>query len=124
MAHYVCTTGGRDYADRANVAETLRILNFLYGDDLRVMHGAAPGADTLVDEEAKRLGIPVKPFPADWARHGKPAGIIRNTAMVHYLAAYQSKGHTVELVVFPGGSGTANMVAQFEARFGVEASRV
>lgn len=124
MAHYVAFTGGRDYIDRDNVAETLRVLQLLYGDELRVIHGAAPGADTLVDEEAERLGIRVKRFAANWATYGKPAGVIRNTAMVDYLEMCASKSHTVACVAFAGGRGTNDMVSQFEARFGVTADRL
>lgn len=124
MAHYVAFTGGRDYTDRTNVASTLRILKFLYDDDLRVIHGAAPGADTLVDEECRRLDIRQKPFPANWTTYGKPAGVIRNTAMCRYLEMCRDKGHTIEVVAFPGGKGTNDMIAQAAEILGVEADRV
>lgn len=43
-----------------------------------VIHGAAQGADTLGGNAAERLGIPVLSFPADWRKHGRSAGPIRN----------------------------------------------
>ena len=43
-----------------------------------VIHGSAQGADTLGGYAAERLGIPVLSFPADWRRHGRAAGPIRN----------------------------------------------
>jgi hypothetical protein len=116
MPHYVCTTGGRDYADRDNVHETLRVLKLIYGEDLRVLHGAAPGADTLVHEACVELDIRVKPFPANWTTYGRPAGVIRNAAMADYLEMCRAKGHTVGVLAFPGGKGTADMVAQAEQR--------
>ena len=47
-----------------------------------IIHGAAPGADTLADTIAKKLGFEVIPFPAEWARYGKAAGPIRNRKML------------------------------------------
>lgn len=47
-----------------------------------VIHGAARGADTCGDFAAKTLRLPVQSFPADWERHGKAAGPIRNQRML------------------------------------------
>lgn len=45
--------------------------------------GAAPkGADSIAAEVAERLGWPVEAFPADWQKHGKAAGPIRNSLML------------------------------------------
>ncbi len=73
-----------------------------------VVSGTARGADDLGERWAKIRGIPVKPFPADWAAHGKAAGHIRNRAMAKYADA---------AVVFWDGQsrGTANMVAEAKA---------
>jgi hypothetical protein len=68
-----------------------------------VRHGAARGADLLADAWAKVRGIPVDPYPADWATYGRGAGPIRNRAMV-------ADGNVVGCVAFPGGKGTADMV--------------
>ena len=43
-----------------------------------VIHGAAQGADTLGGYAAERMGNPVLSFPADWRKHGRAAGPIRN----------------------------------------------
>lgn len=43
-----------------------------------VIEGEATGADTMGRLAADRLGIPVLPFPADWRKHGRSAGPIRN----------------------------------------------
>ncbi len=47
-----------------------------------IIHGGALGADTLADMVGKVLGIPVLPFPADWSKHGRSAGPIRNRRML------------------------------------------
>lgn len=50
-----------------------------------VVSGACPtGADHWGEEWAKARGIPVKPFPADWEKHGKSAGPKRNRQMAEY----------------------------------------
>lgn len=56
------------------------------GQRLVLVHGACPrGADAIADRVARKLGIPdsdIERHPADWATHGKPAGMIRNAEMV------------------------------------------
>lgn len=92
--------GGRTYGDRARVWAVL--------DTLRpscVIHGDARGADRLADEWAKTCGIPAYVFPADWERHGRMAGPIRNARMLR-------DGKPTVVIAFPGGRGTANMISQ------------
>ena len=93
--------GGRDYQPSADDWETL--------DEMRekipiteVVCGMAKGADAFGKEWAELRGVPIKRFPADWLRHGKSAGPIRNNEMAHYADA---------LVVFPGGVGTQHMIS-------------
>lgn len=52
--------------------------------------------------QALARGITVEPHPADWKRHGRAAGPIRNQKML------EEKPEMV--VAFPGGKGTADMV--------------
>jgi hypothetical protein len=111
MAHYVCVTGGRDYAESAVVERVIDFLHQFYGAELRIMHGDAKGADRTAGSYAAQLGIKVKAFPAQWDAHGKGAGPIRNRVMGDYLVMCRDKGHTVQLVAFPGGRGTADMIA-------------
>ena len=70
-----------------------------------VVSGCAPGADAEGEEWARSRGIPVKQFPADWEKHGRAAGPIRNRQMAKYAEA---------LVLFPGGKGTASMKREAE----------
>lgn len=46
-----------------------------------VISGTAAGADQRGEMWAGLHGIPVRRMPADWERHGKAAGRIRNRAM-------------------------------------------
>lgn len=43
-----------------------------------VIQGEATGADVMGKQAAIQLGIPVLSFPADWRKHGRSAGPIRN----------------------------------------------
>lgn len=50
-----------------------------------LVHGAARGADQLAGKLALELGWPpdhVHAYPADWDRHGKAAGVMRNQLML------------------------------------------
>lgn len=46
-----------------------------------VISGTANGADKLGETWAKRKGLPVEKFPADWVKNGKGAGYVRNAEM-------------------------------------------
>jgi hypothetical protein len=49
-----------------------------------VVSGCAAGADRGGERWARWKDIPVKPFPADWRKHGQLAGKIRNREMGDY----------------------------------------
>lgn len=80
--------GSRHFADEEAV-ETMLVahVDFARGHAKRrrqvvVVHGGAKGADALADKVAKKHGWNVEVFPADWDKHGKVAGPIRNQEMV------------------------------------------
>lgn len=58
-----------------------RLLARLTADTV-VVHGAAPGADSLAESLAHARGLAVEAHPADWATYGRRAGPIRNAAML------------------------------------------
>lgn len=68
-----------------------------------VIHGVAPGADTLAQIAAIELEIDYIPYPADWTGHGRSAGMQRSSEMLR-----DSEPDAV--LAFPGGSGTADTV--------------
>lgn len=49
-----------------------------------VICGTARGADAFGHAWADQNNIPVKEFPADWLKHGRAAGPIRNAKMAKY----------------------------------------
>lgn len=98
--------GGRDFVDREFVFACLdRVMAKRRVD--AVVHGCARGADSLGGAWAKRHGIEEARFPADWDSYGKRAGHIRNQRMI-------DEGHLDGAVGFPGGRGTADMIARLE----------
>lgn len=103
MKILVC--GGRDYDD---VHRVFAILNEYPRID-EIIHGAANGADFLARCYAKARGVPEKRFPADWQTHGRSAGMLRNRQML-------DEGVPDLVVAFPGGRGTADMIAQSRSR--------
>lgn len=98
----VLVCGGR-YFDDAKWLE--HELNFIHEavNITELIHGGARGADTLAGEWASHREIPVKVFPANWKKHGKAAGFIRNHQMI-------DEGNPFMVVAFPGGNGTQHMI--------------
>lgn len=95
----VLVCGGRRYADREWVWKVL--------DEVQptlLICGGAKGADALAAEYAEEKDIPLMIFPAHW-KHGKAAGPVRNGWMIEF-------GKPDQVVAFPGGRGTDNMVRQ------------
>lgn len=98
----VLVCGGREFRDRNRV---FAVLDALTPPVSTVIHGAARGADALADEWARARGVPVERFPADWTRHERAAGPLRNARML-------TEGRPDRIVAFPGGRGTADMLAR------------
>ena len=92
--------GSRDIDDVFLVTEAIAKSGFCISE---VVSGKARGVDSCGEEFAKEFGIPIKEFPADWARYGKAAGAIRNEQMAKYAEAL--------IAVWDGRSpGTKNMI--------------
>lgn len=51
-------------------------------DDATIITGGADGADYLADKAAAQLALDRIIVPANWKRHGKAAGPIRNQRML------------------------------------------
>lgn len=100
----VLVCGGRDFNDSDFIHNELLALHSKYNFTC-VIHGAARGVDYQAMVWAQLMGIKQAPFAADWHTHGKAAGPIRNKRML-------DEGKPDLIVAFPGGSGTANMIAQ------------
>lgn len=74
----VLVCGDRNWSSWVMVKRRLASLP----SDTIVIHGAARGADTIGGEVAKSLGMPVDVYPAQWDKHGRAAGPIRNRQML------------------------------------------
>ena len=107
----VIIAGGRDFADPEMLDDCMWQL---YGHadygyqqasnyDITIVTGGARGADTLGHEWAKQCDFPTIVVPAEWDKHGKAAGPIRNQQMAELSNV---------LVAFWDGEskGTKNMI--------------
>lgn len=97
----VLVCGSRDWAD----IHAVRIRLIALPPDTHIIHGAARGADTVAAWLAEDFGFTVHAYPADWERHGKRAGFLRNLQMLEQepdlVIAFQLAGsrgtqHTID----------------------------
>lgn len=106
MAVLVC--GGRDYEQHERVFAVLDNIH-AKKEIICIVTGGAPGADAMAAKWAMQNEVKFLTVPAQWSKHGKAAGPLRNTKMLedcHYLFV------DYMVVAFPGGNGTADMVRQ------------
>lgn len=82
----VIIAGGRDFTN-------YEVLKYAVNEKLsgitevEIVCGGAAGADELGKWYANEMGLGIKEFPADWKKHGKAAGPIRNLEMANYADA-------------------------------------
>lgn len=81
MSYRVLIFGSRDWTDEFPI---WCVLNGYQSDQVGiiVIQGGAPGADTLAKRWANLNREPCETLDADWTRHGKAAGPIRNQRQV------------------------------------------
>lgn len=130
----VLVFGGRDYGDInpyldirtiaifKDVEQYLKnIIEYVYGVDclkqfveqatkenpLVFISGLASGADKLCFAYADFPNVSIDKYPADWNKHGKIAGFIRNQQMI-------DDGKPDIAIGFPGGNGTKDMIKRLE----------
>jgi hypothetical protein len=108
MRILVC--GGRDYGSKIEgdlVLPDLEKIENVYSvlDQLKptvIIEGGARGADSIARSWAIKNNINLITERADWEKHGKSAGPIRNSKML--------KDYKPDMVLaLPGGSGTNHM---------------
>lgn len=100
MSFMVVVTGGRDFKGRFHLWTEMDKIHAKV-KITHVIHGAAPGADTMAGQWATHRGIQEVRCAANWDKHAKAAGAMRNARMA------EMKPDMV--IAFPGGTGTANM---------------
>ena len=114
----VLVCGGRNFDERELVWRTLDQYQENYGP-LTVIQGGAPGADCWAREwaygQTPVREVTLVSVPADWEKWGSAAGPQRNHLML------DQKPDIV--LAFPGGRGTADMIARAE-QAGVEIVKV
>lgn len=82
--------GSRDWRDVTSIVDGLKALWTIAQRDFKlesrllvtVLHGGAPGADTIAHVQATKMGFLVQVEPANWKLFGKAAGPLRNKAML------------------------------------------
>jgi len=103
----ILVTGGRDFLNQTLLYDTMDGFLSAHGT-VTVLQGGARGADALAHKWCCERGIPCEVYPADWRKHGKKAGPLRNSRMLE-------EGKPDLLVAFPGGTGTADMTRKARA---------
>jgi len=103
----IIIAGSRTITDTETVelffTQTLEGMNRMY--DITIVSGGANGVDACAKEIADTFGYEYREFPAQWARHGKSAGPIRNRKMAEFA--------DVLIAVWDGQSaGTRNMIQE------------
>jgi len=94
--------GGRDFTDYHTLVEVLNGFHAAHTVTV-LIEGGALGADRFARRWATDRGIPVETYEAEWARYGRSAGPRRNIRML-------TEGKPDQVIAFPGGNGTVNMV--------------
>lgn len=96
----VIVAGSRSIQSYETVCEAIKLSNF---EVTSVVSGCARGADTLGERYARDNKLGLFKFPADWDKHGKSAGFIRNGQMGEFADAL--------IAVWDGESrGTKHMI--------------
>jgi hypothetical protein len=115
MSIRILITGSRDWTDRHVIEEALWEVS---DDEFNVLvTGACPsGADRIAEDIWAGWDFPVERHPADWNRHGKRAGFIRNAEMV-------TAGADLCLAFIRNGSRGASMTADLAEKAGIPVHR-
>ena len=82
----IVIAGSRDITDMNLLCAVVHESGY-WGMITEIISGHAKGIDTLGEQLAQHYGIPLVIMPANWDRHGRAAGPIRNEAMAHYCDA-------------------------------------
>lgn len=120
MQNRIIIAGSRDFTDYRRAKEKLDEIVPAYSD-AEIICGGCRGADALGERYAKENGIPIVYFPADWDKHGRAAGPIRNREMAEYAG---NDAHGVLVAFWDGHSrGTMNMITT-AAKHGCEIYKI
>jgi hypothetical protein len=102
----VLVCGSREYDNWTRVKFEL---DSLLKKPTVIIHGAAPGVDTMAGIWARNNDVTEESYPADWETHGKAAGPIRNQKMLD-----EGKPNYVIAFVTENSKGTRDMIKKAE----------
>jgi len=107
----VIVTGDRN----AQSSEWGRVVYDAIGNTtLVVIHGAAPGIDSIANQICTDRGPNVVAVPARWDMRGRDGGPFRNRQMLIILSILRESGYDVDVLAFhddlPNSKGTGHMV--------------
>lgn len=113
---YVLVTGSRDWADHDRMNEAF----YQFAKDHEkvdfFVHGDARGADRLAAQMAETYwpAAEIVAFPAEWHKHGKAAGPVRNQQMVTWIVTNREPEDEVYVLAFPRpeSRGTADCMSR------------
>lgn len=116
----ILVTGSRDWTDIDTVRDALTVAVYQNLPAV-IVHGAClSGADAIaswwVRQFSRNLDITEERHPADWTRHGKRAGFLRNAHMVDL-------GADVCLAFIRNGSRGASHTAALAEKAGISVRR-
>lgn len=98
--------GSRDYHNYDTLLEAIAESNWQIS---QVVSGGAKGVDRLGEEYATVMNLPLHIYEADWERHGRAAGPLRNAKMAENADAL--------IALWDGKSrGTKNMIETAKKR--------
>lgn len=100
----LAVVGSRNFSDYAWMEQCL-LRRFSVADIEAVISGGARGADALAARFAAAYHLPLIVVPADWKRHGRKAGPLRNTEIV-------SRSDTVAAFWDGFSRGTRDVIAK------------
>lgn len=69
----IIIAGGRDFDDYQHMQNMIGDIFWAYEGDITIISGGASGADALGEKFAKKFGLEVARYPAEWGEtEGKP----------------------------------------------------
>ncbi len=83
MLYKIVVAGSRNYENynEAKLFLDACLAKVLKHNKVMFLSGGAKGADALGEKYAAEKGFPIKKHPANWAKYGRGAGVIRNETM-------------------------------------------
>ncbi len=111
----VLVCGGRNFNNQELLVSTLNTLYLDENFDV-LIEGEANGADKMSAWWAEAYNIKIERYNAEWKKHGRRAGFIRNQRML-------DEGNPDLVIAFPGGVGT-DMMCNLAEQAGIEVRKI